>query len=500
MTMTRRILTLGFLLLATAGCGDRRNAAAVNPHPFQGVTIRVGFVGDSGLSPTISAQRGEWEEQTGAKVEILKGPVDPLAMPQAGADILVFPGDQVGDLIDADALAVVPTTAVKPPAVDLDGGSQAGNAPEDPFDFPDVLPVYRDKACLYGDQRIAFPLGGSALVLVYRRDVFESEKLMPPKTWEGLDNLAESLHGRDLDGDGTPDAGIAIVTAEDDEQVGVNTFLARSAALGQHPDHFSFIFDDDTMAPEIASPPFVETLGQLRTLEKFSPKGLDAGAARQAFREGKAAMLIDRAEKYGSWNDRKKPLPTGVAALPGSERVFDPDRETFETKALLNRPSYLPRGGGWFAGIARMSDAKARDAAIEFLRYLTGRENSARLLGDRDFPMLPTRTSQLGSGVMDPRSAPGVNPVEWSRAVSESLSASRVVPGLRIPRADAYLGGLAFDHGDFAESTPDLALKAVAKSWSDLTAEFGVKRQLWHYRRSLNRSTPTDVPPPRDAK
>jgi multiple sugar transport system substrate-binding protein len=115
--------------------------------------------------------------------------------------------------------------------------------------------------------------------------------------------------------------------------------------------------------------------------------------------------------------------------------------------------------------------------------------------------MLPTRTSQLGSGVMDPRSAPGVNPVEWAGAVAESLSSDRVVPGLRIPRTGAYLNDLEFDHGAFAELTPEAALKGVAKSWNDRTAELGVKRQLWHYRRALGRSTPADdAPPPRDAK
>ena len=353
---------------------------------------------------------------------------------------------------------------------------------------------------MYGDKRIAFPLGGSALVLVYRRDVFEKEKLTPPKTWEQLDTLAKSFHGRDWNGDGTPDEGIALVTAEDNERVGVSTFLARAAALGQHPDQFSFIFDDDTMAPQIASPPFVETLTQLRALEAFGPKGLNAEAARQAFREGKVALLIDRAEKVGSWNDRKKPVPTGVAALPGSERVFDPDRKTFENASPPNRPSYLPHGGGWFVGIAAESDAKTREAAIDFLRHLTNPENSARLLGDRDFPMLPTRMSQLGSGVMDPRSAPGVNPIDWAKAVAESLSAPRVVPGLRIPQTDAYLGDLAFDHGGFASLPPESALEGVAKAWRERMAKLGEARQLWHYRRTLNRPTSTDTPPARDSK
>ena len=55
----------------------------------------------------------------------------------------------------------------------------------------------------------------------------------------------------------------------------------------------------------------------------------------QAFREGRAAMLIDRAEQVGTWSGGK---PIGVAALPGSERVFEPPAKRMEARVPAESP------------------------------------------------------------------------------------------------------------------------------------------------------------------
>ena len=62
----------------------------------------------------------------------------------------------------------------------------------------------------YGSDRLGLPLGGTALVLVYRRDAFTRPanlaaagtagiKLEPPATWGQLDALAEVLSGTGLE-------------------------------------------------------------------------------------------------------------------------------------------------------------------------------------------------------------------------------------------------------------------------------------------------------------
>ena len=121
-----------------------------------------------------------------------------------------------------------------------------------------------------------------------------------------------------------------------------------------------------------------------------------------------------------------------------------------------------------------------------------------RLRADRAFPMLATRTPQLGQGLPDPRSAPGVEARGWSDAVDRTIQAVRVVVGLRIPGADGYLADLTKGRVAAVGGQPaEEALKGVADAWDARTKALGPTRQVWHYRRSLDRLVTTPEPPPR---
>jgi multiple sugar transport system substrate-binding protein len=359
-----------------------------------------------------------------------------------------------------------------------------------------------------GPDRMALPCGGSALVLVYRNDAFQSaanrsaaraaglvlEK--PPETWAELDAFARFLGGRDWNGDGALDHGIALALGPDSEGVGDAAFLARAAGLAQHRDHFSFVFDSsDELTPRIDAPPFVEALAGMIALKASGPPGIehfDAAAARAAFRTGNVAMLIDRAERASTWSHGKR---ISVAPLPGSDRVYEPSRKAWEKASPPNAPRYLPYGGGWLVGFHSGLSGTQREAALDLVKYLADPENVNRLRGERTFPMLPARTSQMAQGLPDPTSAPDVDSRLWSDAVSRTLLADRVVPGLRIPDAGGYLADLAKGRvAAAAGEPPEKALGAVARAWTERTKRHGPKRQLWHYRRSLN--TPATLPDP----
>ena len=291
---------------------------------------------------------------------------------------------------------------------------------------------------------------------------------MPPKTWTQLDALARFFEGRDWSGSGKPEHGLVVAMAADPkttEGIADSVFLARAASLGQHRDHFSFLFDSDDFAPRVASPPFVEALTALVGWKAVGPPGVekfDAAAARKAFREGQAAMLIDRAEQVRTWSGGK---PVGVVALPGSERVYEPMRKEWTEASSLNRPSYLPRGGGWLIGVSKSTEGTQRDAALDLAKYLASPDNLNRLRGERGFPMLPVRISQLGEGFPDPTQSPDVDSRQWTLSVSNALRVDRVVPGLRVRGADEYLldiskGRLAALGGE----PPAKALEAAAKA------------------------------------
>lgn len=513
-------LVLGWGLIP--GCGGDEPAAVEAPTPFRGLNLTVAAVGDREILEAVRVQSGEWAREQGVELAIQAEPLKPEAAGKA-ADVLIFRGDALGELIDAGALAEIPETVVRPVNT-LPLGQRprtAGEEPEsdgpairpDPLDFADVVQPYREQVGKYGESRIGLPLGGTGLVLAYRRDAFENAanrqaaasagvELVAPQTWEQLDALARFFHDRDWDGDGQPEAGLAVAMGADPEGVADTVLLARAAALGLSPDRYEFLFDAETMAPRVASPPFVEALQGLVALKDLGPEGManfDAEAARTAFREGRAALLIDRAERASRWTDPKAPAPVAVSALPGSTRVYDPGRQQWRTPATTNQPGYLPVGGGWLAGVSARTEGPAREAAVSFVRTLATPEISGAIVADPAFPMLSVRGANLGLGLPDPGAALGVESKAWGDAVSRTLAAPRVVVGLRIPGTPGYLADLNAARVAAVGGTPAAdALNTAAQAWEQRTESLGRTRQLWHYRRSLNAlSTAKEPPPPR---
>jgi multiple sugar transport system substrate-binding protein len=112
--------------------------------------------------------------------------------------------------------------------------------------------------------------------------------------------------------------------------------------------------------------------------------------------------------------------------------------------------------------------------------------------------MLPVRSTQMGQGLPDPTSAPDVDPRQWTEAVSRTLMAGRVVPGLRIPDAAGYLADLSKARtAAVSGKDPAAALHELAADWVGRTKARGTQRQLWHYRRSLNSLATLPQPPQR---
>jgi multiple sugar transport system substrate-binding protein len=507
---TSRFGWLACLGTAMPGCWQEAKPPENAPPSFRGITLKVGALDESGLLAGVNAHRGEWVASRGG--EIREQTVTLGSSREV--DVLLFRGDRLGDLIDAELLAAIPDDAVVPPAPDNPAGGELRRSSDDstkpaqdPFDLLGIARPYRDEVTRYGGERMALPYGASALVLVYRRDAFEREanraaakgkglKLEPPRFWAELDALARFFHGRDWDGDGKADFGISLVLSDDAEALGNATYLARAASLGQHPDQYSFLFDSEKLTPRIDTEPFVEALSGLISLKSAGPPGLerfDASAARESFRTGKVALSIDRAERAADWSNGK---PVGVAPLPGSERVFEPTSRSWKTPSQPNTPSYLPYGGGWLVGIRSGLAGTQLAAAIDFAKYLADPTKSDRIRAERAFPMLPFRTAQMGQGMPDPTSAPDVDSRLWAQAVGRTF-AERAVVGLRIPAADGYLADLAEGRAAAMRGTaPQSAMADVARAWTERTRALGPKRQVWHYRRSLNLLRATSPKPP----
>jgi multiple sugar transport system substrate-binding protein len=522
----------GLVLVAQmAGCGgggsDDGGEGAERPvHPsFSGVSLRVGVLSTTDPAPeafliAVRTQQGEWMATRQGKVEVVgiedsAEPAPRLEAPaSAGPDVLVFPADRLGDLVSAgelapwsaDQLRPLPPGGTAALSIDTreDEGPSVGSAEEDPLAFAAILPPLRDDWVRDRNRVMALPIGTSALVLVYRRDAFESDanrkaaaaagvSLTAPESYEQLDALAKFFHGRDWNGDGRPDAGLAVALGEDAaEGVADAVFLARAASLGFHPDHFRLFTDGLTGASRVATPPFVEALEKTAALRSVGPEGaegFDAAAARAAYREGRAALLIDRAERLGDWSDPRSPVPSAVVPLPGSSRRYDPGRDAWtdlaaepasdseptpsgrssssssSSSSRLNRVTFLLRGGGWLVGVRASSPSQA--AAFDLAAYLASPETSLRLTSDRRTPALPVRTNQIGADRTDPR----LDVRGWGRAVARTLTGERLASAPREAGSRPHMAALRRARLDVMAGRRDAksALEEAARAWGPPT-------------------------------
>jgi multiple sugar transport system substrate-binding protein len=505
-----RFIYLALSALVLSGCGGDQPVATTRP--FDGAKIRVATTDDPAILDLIRSRRDEWSQSSGAEIELVAMPLKPSDV-AAQADVVLFLGDRIGDLVDADAIAPIADAALrqaKPIASNETPTPALSSRDAAPFDLNEIAQPLRERAGRYGDDRVAIPVGASAFVLVYRRDAFDNPKnqaaakdlkldLTPPKTWDALERLAAFFQNRDWNDDGQPDSGIAAPFGSHPD--GDALFISIAATLALPPDYLSFLFDLESLDPLVASPPFIKAIESLKSLHASAPKvaqSMDPTAARDAFRNGQTALLIDRAEFAPAWTNPKKPVPISVALLPASSRYYDPDRNAWLDASPPNAPPILPSGGGWFAAISRDSNPSTHAAAIDFIRFLCGREMGQNLAAELSLPMLPTRISQIVTGLPDPRAAIRVDSTAWAHAVEDTLANPRALPSLRIPDSAGYMADLAKTRTEtLAGRDPAEALAALKSAWIERTKQLGTDRQGWHYRRSLNRVTATPKPPPR---
>lgn len=483
------ILALTTSSILFSGCGDSGNVdqpatqVGENSTPdtpkFPGTKIRVAALQDKPLGLVTADIVGEWQASREAEVEIIDSPdnssqtgLDP------SVDVWLIRGQSLGDLVDKGLLATL-------------GDLNA--------DWQKRPPVFENLVCRYGPDRYAVPIGTRSLVLVYREEqanspdwqqaIKQSDISFPPKTWDEFDKFVGLLHQT------SPDLLALPSKPEPDDHLALDIFMARATATGKHRDHFSFLFSAETMEPRIANVPFADSLKALSALRpktELTPK-----SAREAFRNGKAGLLIDYAENAGQWANPEEKSKIAVSPLPGSIRVYEPDRKTYDKMQAVQLSGYLPNGGGYLAVMAKNRPPENSKAALDFLTYLVSEATAVQWAADRRMLMCPTRDAILAGGFVDPRIAPKVESGAWGDAILTQLTTDNPVAGLRIPEADSFLSDLetAVLAGINGKESGEV-LKNAAESWSSRVQKFGVQRMRWHYRRSLIRPQTDPKPPP----
>ncbi|MFM7317925.1 MAG: ABC transporter substrate-binding protein [bacterium] len=484
-----KVILLFGTLFTLGGCGDTTSptipdpaaAPLAPPNPtFQGVKLKVSALEDPALAEVAADLVGEWQASRQGEVEIV---AKPAAVAAGGldpaVDVWLIRGQKLGELIDTEAIE---------PLGDLNA------------DWAKRPPVFESIISRYGPDRYGVPLGTRMLVLAYRYDVVNAPAMQetikkaglsfPPKTWDEFDKLITLLKQT------LPGVLALPSSSEPGDHLLVDIFLARATAVGKHRDHFSFLFSAETMEPRIAGTPFADTLSALASLK---PAGnLSPTQARNAFREGQAAFLIDYAENASLWARPDENSKIGVLPLPGSFRVYEPDRKAYDKMQAIQPSAYLPAGGGYLAVLARGRTPEIQAAAKDLLVYFSSDSTATSWAADRRMAMCPTRDAMLAAGFVDPRIAPKVESGAWGESILAQITGENPVVGLRIPGSSSFLADLeAAVAAGMTGKAPATELENAAKKWKERVSAFGVQRLKWHYRRSLVRPVTDPKAPPR---
>jgi ABC-type glycerol-3-phosphate transport system substrate-binding protein len=415
-----------------------------------------------------------------------------IVAPAEPADVSIIPPASLPALASRGQLTPLPAAF-----------QQRGNL----FEWPSLLPVYRELLLLWDASPFAVPLLGESPVCLYRADLFASPvhqqefraflkerhptaavpELRAPASWQEFALIAEYFQQHPSGQFPRSLPPLPAGAAELDRLFyTVAAPFARQAIRqetvqvgGQRGSEFtdkvfSFHYDLKTGKPLIDSAGFVAALEMLHRLQKCRPDK-ETAHPEEAFRDGKAVLCISDArtllevQRTAVLRDK-----VGICPVPGSDYFFTPSGEKKVQKEGINHVPYLG-GAGWLAVVP--SSAAKPQAAFDLLADLAGPARSTQIVLDPRLGGGPVRTEQVlrerwDSFDLDP---------ERSLALKDTLTRT-LLHGLenpalclRIPDADQQREALVREirHALKHKGDARLALQAVAKRWTEMNEKKG---------------------------
>lgn len=479
-------------LLALTACGGAATSeqpAASDGNgarPFEGQTVTVAV--GSFMSSGVTMFQEEWEERTGATLEVVEIPFGDLyqrlfASFNTGAgqfDVAIYAANWIPEFALADHILSLE------PYYD-----QKDN-------WDDVLP--KTQQIMYvGGERYSVPMDGDVIIGYYRTDAIENEEyqqqfedeygypLAAPTTWAEYHDIAEFFTGWDWAGSGRD--GYGTLEAQGPRDVGPFIFTSRAAAYAAHPEiPGSFFFDPETMDPSVDNPGWVQALEDWVAIREFGPPEMSTyggGDMRGNFVAGDYALGIDWADVGIIAQDEASSIvkgKLGYFALPGSTEVWNIGTESWDEYDDPQQAPYLG-WGGWHGSVAANSDAP--EAAFDFLNFIDTTENAFTAVTTPGTARNPYRVEHFD----DPQAweeAPVAyeDPAPYLAAQLDSMNHPNTQFDLRIPRAGQYFEVLDqyVQEALAGNMSAEEALAQVATEWDRITDEAGREQQLELYR------------------
>jgi multiple sugar transport system substrate-binding protein len=486
------------LLLAgvSAICALASSFAAAQDKPFAGVTVNV-LTQTGAIQEPLQRRAPDFEALTGAKINVIAVPFSDLyqkvltdwASGTNSVDAAVFAPQWMVDYIAGGYLEDLT------PRVDADPDIQQD----------DVGAFFRDFSEKYNGKVYMITLDGDFHMMYYRKDVLEEAGLSVPKTWDEYLEVAKATHGKDMDGDGTPDFGSCIAKKRNAQSYWFVMDVVGSMTQSKGTSQGAF-FNTADMTPLVNNDAFRKALDFLSESTKYGPPdelNLDVSDTRPLFASGRCALNLDwgdvgtisidpaQSKVMGKW---------GAAIMPGSKEVLDWDSgklvpcDATTCPHAIDGVNHAPFAafGGWGGGINAAADAKVKDAAYAYFSYMTqpAQSNQDVVIGGTGFN--PYRTSQLGYS--DAWKNAGMSEDEakvYLGAINDSMNSPNMILDLRIPQNQKYQQVVldeAISRYLAGEIDKDATVKAVEDGWNELNDEIGKDEQLEIYKATIGAS------------
>ncbi|WP_419150351.1 ABC transporter substrate-binding protein [Rhizobium leguminosarum] len=335
MPRTTRLLSIALMTLMTS-------TAFAHAKPLDGVTLTLASQNDpfAGVLTKLAAQ---FKEDTGAELKVEVMDYGTL-LTKTTAD---FVGDTKGyDLVTMD-IVWAGAYAENGYSVDLTDWVKRDAAE---LDLDDIYPVILESLGQYNGHYVAFPFAAYANVLAYRKDLFEAAGLAVPKTVEELVSDAKKL------------------TDPSKKQYGFVANGQKGPAVAQDWMQYNnqmggSILGKDGL-PALNSPENVESLAVYKQLfVETAPPGAieyDWGGREESFRQGAAAMMQTWSVGAPGYSD---PASSNVVGKIG-----------IAVAPVANGVSPQYGVGGWGMAINADIDAKQKEAAWTFIKWLTSKK------------------------------------------------------------------------------------------------------------------------------
>ncbi|MGE0118289.1 MAG: ABC transporter substrate-binding protein [Dongiaceae bacterium] len=480
-------LSIGAGALATA-------LPAAAQMKYDGVTVNVVTFTGPQIAEPLQRRAPEFQKLTGANVNVITVPFSDLyqklltdfATGTNSYDAAVFAPQWMVDYIEPGYLEDITERVKSDTALKWD----------------DIGPFFRDFSATYNGKVYTIPLDGDFQMVYYRSDLLQQAGLAPPKTWDDYIAIAKAFQGKDLDGDGTGDYGSCIAKKRSAQSYWMILSVA-SAYIQSKGTSQGVFFDTETMAPLVNNEAFKAALAAYVETTKYAPPdeiNLDVGDTRGLFTSGRCALTLD-------WGDigtlaidpttSKVQDKVGAAILPGTAKVLDRasgqladcTAETcpYATDGINHAP--FAAFGGWSGAVNAAKDETVRNAAYDFLSYMSQPEqaNVDVTIGKTGFN--PYRTSQfesldlwLKAGMSEAAAA------NYLGAIKDSLNSPNMVLDLRVPQNQRYeqivldttVARLLAGEIDIEQ-----AVAEIETGWNEITEELGQDTQLKAYRAAL---------------